>query len=251
MSVLKMTPKTILAVDDDEDIRRFYARIFSEDPAFAVRLASGGTEALELISGNPFDCVILDLSMPGMDGFYVLEHIRSRPGLMRMPVVVVTGSKKDRDGVRALAMGADDYINKPFSVPIFEAKVRKMLERSSGSCVPAPASRARRAGVLEAGPLKMDRLNRRAYVSGSEIHLSEKEFDLLYCLFRKSPGLVRWDTVHREVWRYRFSEISTKQSKVLQVTLCRLKSKLGSGAADMLIVQKGQGLRLELRSSLS
>ncbi|HOW89218.1 MAG TPA: response regulator transcription factor [Elusimicrobiales bacterium] len=244
-----MASKTILAVDDDEEVRRFYGRMFSGAAAMNVALASSGAEALEFVSSAPCDCVILDLAMPGMSGFEVLEKIRSRPELGALPVVVVTASREDRDGVRALSMGADDYINKPFSAAVFEAKMLRLLERRAD---PAPARDAGRgAGILEAGPVRMDLRDRRAWVSGAEVSLTDKEFDLLCCVFRRAPGLVRWDVIHREVWSCcRPGEIQAKQSDALQVTLSRLKRKLGPDVSAMLMVQKGLGLRFELRSLL-
>lgn len=239
--------KTILAVDDDEDVRQLYRRIFSGHAArFSLKTASSGQEALECLSGDPCDCLILDLGMKEVNGFEVLKQVRSNPGFKALPVLVVTGSKIENDGVRSLEMGADDYIVKPFSPAILEAKVERIFQRAADLRRPGAGLNAAVRTVLEAGPLKIDRVGRKTYVRGKDVYLSDKEFSLLYCICRRAPDLVRWEELHQEVWQYFFNEISVKQSQVLQVTLSRLRLKLGSDIASAITVQRGAGVVLEL-----
>lgn len=126
-----MKPQIILAVDDDMSARNLYRRIFTEKPEdFAVLLASSGKEALEFLSKKTCDCMVLDLYMPEMSGFEVLEQVRSKPELKNLPIAVVTGSEADEDGRRALMLGADDYIEKPFKIMTFLTKIKNLLERA-------------------------------------------------------------------------------------------------------------------------
>jgi len=124
--------KTILAVDDEAAVGRLYRTILSHSDGggFAVELATGGKEALARISAA-HACMILDLRMPDLSGFEVLREVRARPELRGLPVIVVTGSEDEEDGVRALEMGADDYISKPIRpVDVFFAKVKKHIARA-------------------------------------------------------------------------------------------------------------------------
>jgi len=238
--------KTILAVDDDAVTRRFYRNIFSRgDNNFAVKSVSGGNEALGFLAEQSCDCVILDLLMPEMSGLDVLKRVRSNPALREMPVIVVTGSEKEDDGVSALKLGADDYINKPIKVEIFLAKVKKHIKSAESIKSQRDNSSTGDTGVLELGPLKMDRFSRRTYLNGSDLLLSEKEFDVLWCILGKAPEVVRWIDLQTEVWGDSSGEVLTKQSETLQVTLSHLKSKLGPAAAPMIVVQKGVGISLD------
>ena len=119
-------------MDDDVAVGRLYKKILSrsEGGGFTVELASGGKEALARISAA-YDCMILDLRLPDISGFEVLRQVRARPELRDLPVIIVTASEDEADGVRALEMGANDYINKPIkTVNLFFAIVKKHIARA-------------------------------------------------------------------------------------------------------------------------
>ena|GEM_PF-4147863 len=235
--------KKILVVDDEASVGRMLRDLLSRSGhGFGAKAVASGPEALEFLSKNACDCVLLDLHMPDMDGFEVLRRLQSDPGLKYMPVIVVTGGEAAEDCEPALALGADDYIAKPFDEAILTAKVKHHIALAENER--AGRSAAAPAGVIESGPIRMDGRRRKISVNGGDVPLTDKEFDLLRCLLESSPKTVPWGELHKKIWDMSDKEASSKQSEVLQVTLSRLRVKLGTAEAARIIVHKGAGMRL-------
>jgi DNA-binding response OmpR family regulator len=169
--------KTILVVDDEPEIVRF-VRAYLEDAGYRVVIASEGQEALFVARHEKPDLVILDLMMPGMDGWDFIHRYRQERDT---PVVVLTARVEESDQVLGLELGADDYITKPFSPRALVARVRAVLRRAQGE--PTPQA------VLRGGDIVLDRETHAITLGGEQIDLTPTEFDLLEALMA-APGRV-------------------------------------------------------------
>lgn len=205
-----MNQHRILIVDDDESVRKVIARIL-ECEGMQTFQAASGTEALSMLETGSFDLIILDISMEGMDGFAVINRIRG-VGL-RTPVFVLSGLQGDHEKILALGIGADDYITKPFSMPVLCAKVKACLRRISLS--------GGGEGVIQQGPFRYISGEMRLFMNGEEILLSGKEcFILRY--FLSNPGKVlSKEQIYSNVWDNHVVDDNT-----IMVYIHRLRTKI-------------------------
>ena len=166
----------ILVVDDDPDIVRLL-KYFLEAKGRQVQTASTGAEALELFKREPPDLVILDVMLPGMDGWTVLHKIRESS---QVPVLMLTGKDAPTDKAKGLLSGADDYIAKPFDLAELEARIVAVMRRYKPSARPA---------LIRVGDLEIDDSIKHVKVKGRTVSLSPKEYELLK-LLASEPGRV-------------------------------------------------------------
>ncbi|MGH9440854.1 MAG: response regulator transcription factor [Thermoanaerobaculia bacterium] len=166
----------LLLVDDDENLRSVVSDSLRRD-GHEVAAAADGEEALSLFAGRPFDLVITDFAMPGMDGLALVRRLRADSNV---PVLVLTVKSEEREKVRLLDAGADDYVVKPFGVSELLARVRALVRRG-GAETPG--------GIRKIGNLEVDLEERRIRRGKSEIHLTPIEFELLRTFLSK-PGRV-------------------------------------------------------------
>jgi len=166
----------ILVVDDDPDIVRLL-KYFLEAKGRQVQTASTGAEALELFKREPPDLVILDVMLPGMDGWTVLHKIRESS---QVPVLMLTGKDAPTDKAKGLLSGADDYIAKPFDLAELEARIVAVMRRYKPSARPA---------LIRVGDLEIDDSVKHVKVKGRTVSLSPKEYELLK-LLASEPGRV-------------------------------------------------------------
>jgi DNA-binding response OmpR family regulator len=169
--------KTILVVDDEPQIVRF-VRAYLEDAGYRVVTAGDGQQALFVARHEKPDLVILDLMMPGMDGWDFIRRYRQERDT---PVIMLTARIEETDQVLGLELGADDYVTKPFSPRALVARVRAILRRAQGGLMPAD--------VLRGGDVVLDREAHQVTVGGREVDLTPTEFDLLEVLMA-TPGRV-------------------------------------------------------------
>ena len=216
----------VLLVEDDRDLSGQIAEALRGDN-FAVDIAEDGHEALEIAADQPFDAVILDPGLPGMDGISGLRRWREK-GLL-MPVIVLTASRRDvadmKDAVKA---GATNYLTKPVDLELLLDWVRGVAN-SAGPNVRPP--------VLEAGPLRMDTLAMRVWFDGAPVRLTPTEFRVLHYLLvhRERPVSAE------ELVRHNFDAASTKTGNEIPVYISRLRDKLGRAAIETVL---GYGYRL-------
>jgi DNA-binding response OmpR family regulator len=166
----------ILVVDDDPDIVRLL-KYFLEAKGRQVQTASTGAEALELFKREPPDLVILDVMLPGMDGWAVLQKIRESS---QVPVLMLTGKDAPTDKAKGLLSGADDYIAKPFDLAELEARIVAVMRRYKPSARPA---------LIRVGDLEIDDSIKHVKLKGRTVSLSPKEYELLK-LLASEPGRV-------------------------------------------------------------
>jgi two-component system, OmpR family, KDP operon response regulator KdpE len=218
----------ILVVDDEPSIVRL-VQLKLEADRMIVRTASTGAEALEALADEPVDLVVLDVTMPGMDGFEVLRQIRTTS---TVPVLMLTAHTLERDKLQGLTSGADDYLTKPFSPDELSARITAILRRTSG----LPAGDRLN---LDYGSVVINLEQRRVTRGGEEVHFSRTEWELLYELVT-NPGKVM---LHRElltrVWGAEFGD----ESPYLRTWVSRLRAKLGDEVP--ITTMAGIGYRME------
>jgi len=183
-----LTATRVLLVDDDSSIRATVAAQLTAS-GFDVVEAADGLQALQRFRAAPPDVVVSDLAMPGADGFHVIQQIRI---VNDTPIIVLSVRGGDVDKVRALELGADDYVVKPFSLVELLARVRAHLRRATGGIAPA---------VLEFPDLSIDVERRRVTQGERDVKLTPKEFSILVFLARRAGRPVTFDQIIDTVWR--------------------------------------------------
>ncbi len=182
----------ILIVEDEEAIADL-EKDYLELSGFEVQVANDGTKGLELALSDDFNLVILDLMLPGVDGFEICRKVREEKNT---PIIMVSAKKDDIDKIRGLGLGADDYMTKPFSPSELVARVKAHLaryDRLIGSAVEENK-------VIEIRGLKIDTTARRVWVNGEEKNFTTKEFDLLTFLASHPNHVYTKDELFREIW---------------------------------------------------
>jgi two-component system KDP operon response regulator KdpE len=184
-----MTQQAILVVDDEAPMRKFVSHNLKAG-GFTVLTAADGAEALKVISEHPLDLLLLDIGMPGPDGLAVLEAVRRE---MEVPVLMISARGREADRVRALDMGADDFLTKPFGVAELLARVRALLRRvAPGPRGPIPPYRYQ--------DLEVDFGARRARMQGSDLPLTRREYEVLAHLARNAGKVLLHRQVLQAVW---------------------------------------------------
>jgi DNA-binding response OmpR family regulator len=163
-----------LVVDDDHATVNL-VRLYLERDQYRVSVAYDGRTALDLATTQPFDLVVLDWMLPGVDGLTVCEHIRAAS---EVPIIMLTARVQESDKLLGLTSGADDYLTKPFSPRELTARVGVILRRARGG-------RALDGGQLQAGPIHIDMLQHQAWIGETEVTLTPTEFKLLTALVRE------------------------------------------------------------------
>jgi len=214
----------ILIAEDEPGIVRFLEKGLRAE-GYATASASDGDLALQLAQTGEFDLMLLDLGLPGRDGFAVLTELRRRRA--KLPVIVLTARSAPDDIVAGLDGGADDYMSKPFRLAELLARVRLRLR-------PEPA---REVFVLRVGDLSLDLRTRQAQVSGKIIGLSAREFALAEMLMRHPGQVLSREQLLSHVWGYDYDP----GSNVVEVYIRYLRNKIGH---ERIVTLRGAGYRL-------
>lgn len=160
---------------------------------FIVTEAKNGVEALEILENNEFDIVLLDIMMPKLDGYSVCKILRKDS---EIPVIFLTAKSDEDDKLTGYELGADDYITKPFSLPILYAKVVALIKRSNGNMV--------NTHQINVCGINIDLKNRKVTVDNKEIILAPKEYDLLICLIKNRDRILTREQLLAKIWGYDF-----------------------------------------------
>jgi len=223
-----MRKSTVLVVDDEPRILRF-VRAELEAAGFEVLTASDGSSALELVESHSPDLVVLDVIMPGMDGFEVLRRLRSRRAV---PVILLTARGSDADKVRGLDLGADDYLTKPFSPDELSARIRAVLRRASS------ASRALAVPLFRVGDLTVDFDRRKVVVRGAEVQMSRTEWQLLQQLALNAGKVM----LHEELLVKTGGPEYREDVEDLRVWVSRLRRKIEDDPAHPVYLRTVPGI---------
>jgi DNA-binding response OmpR family regulator len=208
--VTAQEPTRILVVEDDATVAEVVTR-YLEREGFEVETVGDGRVALDRATARPPDLMVLDLMLPGLDGFEVFRGLRA---VAPVPVIMLTARGDEDERVAGLELGADDYVSKPFSPRELTARVKSVMRRAAE---PVPA----RTGTLEAGRLTLDLDSHEVRVAGRPISLTALEFDLLSFLMLHPNRVFRREQLLAQVWGYTFGDTST-----VTVHVRRLREKI-------------------------
>jgi two-component system copper resistance phosphate regulon response regulator CusR len=196
---------------------------------YSVDVASDGNQALRLAETNPYDALVLDVTMPGKDGFTVVRQLRQKQ--ITTPVIFLTARNEVEDRVRGLDSGGDDYLTKPFSLTELFARLRALLRRQRPGV----------NNVLRVADLELDLIEHKALRAGREIELTRREFALLEFLMSSSPRAVSKAAIIEHVWDQHFDS----ETNVVNVYINHLRHKIDvEGLSPLLHTVRGVGFVL-------
>ena len=211
--------KKVLVVDDEKLIVKGI-RFSLEQDGMEVHCAYDGEEALKLATENSYDMILLDIMLPKMDGFEVCQHIRE---FSNMPIVMLTAKGDDMDKILGLEYGADDYITKPFNILEVKARIKAIMRRTTGN-----QEKKADTKMIESGNLRLDCESRRLFISGKEVNLTAKEFDLLELLVNNPNKVYGRENLLTLVWGYEYPG----DVRTVDVHVRRLREKIESNPSE-------------------
>lgn len=225
--------RTILLVDDDALMRRSLA-FHLEQAGYQVHTAANAEDAISFVRNSPPDLVMLDIGLPGMDGLDALRAIKAQDNL---PVIFLTGRRRELDEVVGLELGADDYITKPFDIDVVLAHIKAVLRRSEKN-----HPREKQNQLLVAGDLEIDSQAHMVICTGRVIDLSPREFDLLSLLATQPEKVFSTEEILAQVWGAEF----IGQPQVVYVHIRWLRQKLESDPdhPQRILTVRGVGYKL-------
>lgn len=220
----------ILVVDDEPDITALVAYHLARS-GYRVSTASSGSDALKAVANERPDLIVLDLMLPGLSGFDVLQELRRRADTEQIGIIVLTARREEGDRIKGLTLGADDYLVKPFSPQELVLRVGAVLRRLRA---PAVAS----GSVIVAGPLTIDRGAHRVRIEEDEVRLTATEYRLLVTLAERRGRIQSRRQLLETVW----DANPDIQTRTVDMHVQRLRTKLGP-VADLLETVRGFGYR--------
>jgi two-component system KDP operon response regulator KdpE len=228
-----MRKHLVLVVDDEPAIVRLVKAKLTAD-GYAVITADRGEQALALLEDERPDLIVLDLMMPGIDGFETLRRIRMES---QVPVVMLTARAGDADRLKGFHSGADDYVTKPFNPDELAARVAAVLRRTAGAAAPGGRTVLRYPGI------EIDLERRRVLAGGEEVRLSRTEWELLAQLAGNAGRVMLHGELLTRIWGPEYRD----EAHYLRTWVSRLRTKLktSDGDAELITTYPGLGYRLE------
>lgn len=226
-----MSGRTILIVDDEELIRELL-RFNLEKEGYRVIVAKDGIQALDLLTREQPNLIILDLMLPGIDGLEVCRQIRFNPRFLEVPLIMLTAKGEEIDKVLGLELGADDYVTKPFNTRELLARIKARLRR---------VNNADKSSEISDGEIRLDINNLQVYIRGKEIVLTPKEFELLRILVKHPGKAYSRDELLEQIWGYEYFG----DSRTVDVHVRHLRQKIESDPSkpDYIETIRGLGYR--------
>ena len=216
---------TVLIVDDDKAVQTMLYKVIRSN-GLEADTASGGQEALTLTENRKYDLILLDINMHGMDGFEVIQRLRSRG--VKTPIIIVSGRQEDYDTLYGLDIGADDYVTKPFNPIVLGAKVKALIRRSKGELGSA---------VIAAGPFRYNTSTLRFYKDDREISLSSKENAIMKLFIDNVNRIFSKDMIYDLIW----GEAIIDENAIM-VYINRLRQKIEDDPSNPRYIQTVRGL---------
>ena len=226
-----MAGERVLAVDDEPRYLEII-RLNLEAAGYRVASAASGEEALAALEADDPDLIVLDVMLPGLDGFEVCSRVRERSSC---PIIMLTAKGAEEDKVRGLRLGADDYVTKPFSAQELLARVEAVLRRAN-----APEGGGQRAATISLGDLRIDRQRKQVTLAGREVRISPTEYRLLLCLAVNAGVVLSRDELLTRVWGPAYKG----EDEILRVALWRLRQKLSDDPPRYIVTRPGLGYML-------
>ncbi len=227
----------ILVVEDDFDIAEMLQTWLMEAD-YGVEVAQDGLRALDMFAAGQFDLVLLDLMLPGMDGFEVCRRIRETGSAV--PILMLTAREEEADKVLGLELGADDYITKPFGMRELLARVKANIRRSAMAPVQGERAQPASGKRLELGRVVVDQEKATVYKDGNPLELTQREYDLI-CYLASQPGKVfSREALMEHVWNY---EGYVGDVRAVDVAVRRLREKIEDDPASpkFIVTKRGMG----------
>jgi two-component system response regulator MprA len=225
-------PHRVLVAEDDRSVRESLVRALKLE-GYDVTAVNDGEQALAALDAEHYELLVLDVTMPNVDGLTVCRRLRARN--VTMPILMLTARHEVSDRVTGLDAGADDYVVKPFALDELSARMRALLRRTSVSGADE---------LLRVGDLELDPLGRTASRGGRGLDLTKTEFDLLELLMVNAGIVLSRDTIYERIWGYDFET----SSRSLDVYIGYLRAKTEAGGEPRL-VQTVRGVGYSLRPS--
>ena len=225
----------VLLIDDDTELCGLMSEFFAEQ-GFKVTTVHNGKQGLEKALGSVWDLILLDVMMPGMDGFSVLRKLREQS---QVPVLMLTARTEQASRILGLESGADDYLPKPFDPHELAARVRAILRRTSGAAR-APGTPT---GLLEVTGVRLDPGTRRVTQDGADVDVTSIEFDILEMLMRSAGRVVSRDELMNKLYQRE----STPFDRSIDVHVSHLRKKLDS-SLELIRTVRGVGYQFCLES---
>jgi two-component system, OmpR family, response regulator len=220
----------LLMIEDDRKIATSVKRGL-EAEGYSVEVAFDGSDGLWMATEGTYDLIILDIMLPGRNGFQICADLRAAGDWT--PILMLTAKDGDLDEAEALDTGADDFLSKPFSFPVLVARVRSLLRRVGGRVAMVPA---------EAGDLRVDPVSRRVWRGSQEVSVTARQFDVLEFLVRRAGQVVSKREILDGVWQFDFDG----DPNIVEVYIRRLRSVIDDPFERQSIVTvRGAGYRLE------
>jgi two-component system KDP operon response regulator KdpE len=228
-------PMNVLVIDDESQMRRAL-RAGLERNGFKVSLAASGEEGLDAAAMHPPDVVILDLAMPGIDGFEVCRQLRE---WTKVPILVLSVREGEHDKIKALDMGADDYLTKPFSLGELLARMRAVLRRAGQETEEEPPS-------FSAGELHIDFAHRRVTLAGNELRLTPTEYGLLRYMVLHPDRVLTHRQLLTKLWGPEYAE----DAHTLRVHVANLRTKIEPDPARPRYIQTEPRIGYRFRTTV-
>lgn len=234
VKVIRMEPSSIriLIVDDEPSITEFVSYAMTKE-GYQADTAADGETALRMIEERPYDLFILDIMLPGIDGYELCRRIRAK---MDTPILFLSARDSELNKVVGLELGADDYLAKPFGVRELLARTRALLRRSQQSEVPNQSE-------ITAGGITLDEDAHTAKGNHGPIELTPREFELMSCLMRNAGKVVSREDLLRDAWGWDY----ITETKTVDTHIKRLRDKIEAAGYDPKIVEtvRGYGYRFK------
>lgn len=229
---MENTPARILIVDDEPSITEFVSYAMQKE-GYLTEIASDGEEALRKIEQQHFDLFILDIMLPGIDGYELCRRIRTK---MSTPILFLSARDTELNKVVGLELGADDYLAKPFGVRELHARTRALLRRSQGNEMVS-------GNEISAGGITLNEDTHVAQGDKGAIDLTPREFELLACLMRNAGKVVSREDLLHDAWNWEF----ITETKTVDTHIKRLRDKIESAGYDPKLVEtvRGYGYRFK------
>lgn len=225
----------IVIVEDEYNISSFVSAVLQAN-GFDTMVARNGAEAIILITSHCPDLVLLDLGLPDIDGQGIIENVR---GWSNVPIIVVSARTRERDKVKALESGADDYITKPFGTSELLARIRTALRHVQ---LREGEQAQRQSGVFHTGDLEVDYDKRRVYVNGEDVHLTQNEYKIVALLSKYSGRVLTYDSIIKHIW----GPNAKQGNQILRVNMANIRRKIEPSTAEprYIMTEMGVGYRM-------
>jgi DNA-binding response OmpR family regulator len=229
--------KHLLLVDDDALLRRSLA-FNLERSGYRVSTAADAEDALAMARRDPPELILLDISLPGMDGLDALREIQNT---IKVPVIFLTARRRELDEALGLELGGDDYVTKPFDLDVLLARIKAVLRRTQQGPLPAPEQ-----AVLTVGDMVIDPKAHTVTIAGKLIELTPREFDLLYTLAMEPGRVVSLDSLLSQVWGAEY--VGQPQVVYVHIRWLREKIEANPDHPERLVTVRAVGYKLVLKN---